>query len=60
MTVNQSKKYSVLIGRLEEYRQDKERVYLREQKRLKQKYRNVMQQLKHDQTMEMDESKVHF
>lgn len=36
------------MRRLEEYRGDKERVYLREQKRLKQKYKNVLQQLRHD------------
>ena len=48
----QSKKYAVLVRRLEEYRQDKERVYLREQKRLRQKYRNVMQQLRHEQREE--------
>lgn len=52
--MTQSKKYSVLVRRLEEYRQDKERVYLREQKRLKQKYKNVVQQLRHDQTIELE------
>jgi hypothetical protein len=54
LTLAQSKKYSVLVGRLEEYRRDKERVYLREQKRLRQKYRNVMQQLRHEQAVELE------
>jgi PHD/YefM family antitoxin component YafN of YafNO toxin-antitoxin module len=45
----------VLVCRLEEYRRDKERVYLREQKRLRQKYRNVVHQLEHEQTMELGE-----
>ena len=35
------------MSRLEEYRQDKEKVYVREQKRLKQKYKNVLAQLRH-------------
>ena len=56
MSIIQSKKYSVLVRRLEEYRQDKEKVYLREQKRLRQKYRNVIQQLEHEQTMEFEET----
>ena len=54
LSVAQSKKYSVLMSRLEEYRKDKERVYLREQKRLRQKYRNVAHQLEHEQTMEYE------
>ena len=44
----QSRKYNALVERLEEYRRDKERVYLREQKRLRQKYRNVLQKLEHE------------
>jgi len=54
--VTYSKKYAVLVSRLEEYRRDKERVYLREQRRLRQKYKNVMQQLRHDQTVEMQDT----
>lgn len=51
--MSQSRKYSALMSRLEEYRQDKEKVYVREQKRLKQKYKNVLAQLRHEQAMEI-------
>lgn len=54
LRVTYSKKYAVLMRRLEEYRGDKERVYLREQKRLRQKYKNVLQQLRHDHCMELE------
>jgi hypothetical protein len=44
----QARKYTALVERLEEYRRDKERIYLREQKRLRQKYKNVLQRLEHE------------
>lgn len=47
------KKYNTLVTRLEEYRKNKEKVYMREQKRLKQKYKNVLLQLEHDQKLEL-------
>ena len=53
LSASQSRKYSALMSRLEEYRQDKEKIYLREQKRLKQKYKNVLAQLRHEQAMEL-------
>lgn len=55
LRVTYCKKYEVLVTRLEEYRRDKERVYLREQRRLRQKYKNVMQQLRHEQALEMQQ-----
>lgn len=53
--MHQARKYSVLVYRLEENRQDKEKIYLREQRRLRQKYKNVLGQLRHEQTMERAE-----
>lgn len=49
----QLKKYNTLMRRLEEERADQEKLYLQERRRLKQKYRNVLSQLKHEQRMTM-------
>lgn len=35
------------MTRLNEYKTDKEQLYFRQQKQIKQKYKNVMSQLKH-------------
>jgi hypothetical protein len=47
----QSKKYSILMGKLEERRHDQEKSFMLERKRLKQKYKNVLSQLRHEQRM---------
>ncbi len=43
----QSKKYSILQARLQERRQDQQKAFMMEKKRLKQKYNNVLCQLRH-------------
>jgi hypothetical protein len=53
LSTSHAKKYNTLISRLSEYRQNKERVYMREQKRLKKKYKNVLAQLHHEQALEL-------
>jgi hypothetical protein len=47
----QSKRYSILMSRLEEQRLDQEVAFTSERKRLRQKYKNVLSQLKHEQKM---------
>jgi hypothetical protein len=42
LTAKQDKMYNAIVIKLEDRRQDKKRVYLKEQKRLKQKYRNTI------------------
>ena len=39
------------MSRLEEQRKDQEKVFLTQKKRLKQKYKNIMGQLRHEQVM---------
>lgn len=47
----QSKKYSILQARLQERRHDQQKSFMLEKKRLKQKYNNVLSQLRHEQRM---------
>jgi hypothetical protein len=47
----QSRKYEALVSRLEERRKDQEKNYALERKRLRQKYKNVLSQLRHEQRM---------
>ena len=50
----QTKRYTSLIMRLDGTEKDQRRNYHRHQVRLKQKYKNVLLQLQHAQTVEMN------
>ena len=48
------------MHRINEARQDQERKYRREERRLKQKYKNILRNLEHEQKLEMSYLTLNF
>lgn len=53
MTEKQTRRYRSFMHRIERDRRDNDRIYRREEQKLKQKYKNILRNLEHEQSKDM-------